>query len=87
MNSITIKEAQQKLNDLIEEINNHSSAVLIVNDKGVNGYLVSEEFYCSLIETIYLNSFIGLAQSIVDEGNSPLKSYINVDDVVGNKFY
>ena len=81
MKIIKVKEAQQKLNDLIEEINNHSSAVLIINNNGNNGYLVSENYYRSLIETIYLDSIKGLAQSIVDEWNSPLESYINVDDV------
>ena len=81
MPSISITEARSKLYKLLEDVNKNSSPILITNKNGKNGYLIGEEDFNALLETIYLNSIEGLAESIIKEGKTPYKDAKNADDL------
>ncbi|MFD0482044.1 type II toxin-antitoxin system Phd/YefM family antitoxin [Kineococcus sp. GCM10028916] len=51
--AITAAEAQARLTHLIEQVNDDQAAVEITSKKGT-AYLVSEDEYLSLRETVYL---------------------------------
>lgn len=80
MRSISLKEAKDNLNIIIEDVN-ASTPLLIENENGKNCYLVSENYFNSLIETIHLDSIYGLASSIIKEGQTSYKDTTNVDEL------
>ena len=67
---------------LANKVNENSEPLLLLNKKGNNCYLVSEEYLNELLETIYLNSQEGLADIIIKRGNSPLKNFVNFNDLI-----
>ena len=65
MASINAEKAQKNFFELLSEVNDNSSPVIIVNDNGKNAVLVSEDDWNSLQETLYLHSITGMAESII----------------------
>ena len=57
--------ARQNLFRLIEQVNSEHEPVLITGKRG-SAVLISEDDWRAIEETIYLNSFPGLADSIRD---------------------
>lgn len=82
MKSLNIKDAQKNFDLLCEEVNNTSSSLLIVNKDGKNCYLVGEDIFNSLLETISINSIEGLADSIINEGKSSYEEATDSDKLV-----
>ena len=81
MSSISVTEARANLYKLLEQVNDNSSPMLITNKNGKNCILIGEDDYNALLETVYLNSINGLAESIIKEGKTNYKDAINADDV------
>lgn len=81
MPTISITEARSNLYKLLEEVNENSTPLLITNKNGKNGYLIGEEDFNAILETMYLNSIEGLAESIIKEGKTPYKEAVNADDL------
>lgn len=81
MPTISITEARSNLYKLAEEVNENSSPVLLTNKNGKNCYLIGEEDFNALLETMYLNSQEGLADLIIERGNSPREDFVDVDDL------
>ena len=81
MATISVTEARSNLYKIMEEVNSNSSPLLITNQNGKNCYLIGEEDFNALLETIYLNSVEGLAESIIKEGKTPYKDAVNADDL------
>ncbi len=81
MHTINVTEARANLYKLIEEVNKTSSPLLITNKNGKNCYLIGEEDFNAILETLYLNSIDGLADSIIREGKTPYKNATNIDDL------
>ena len=81
MPTISITEARSNLYKLAEEVNENSSPVLLTNKNGKNCYLIGEEDFNALLETMYLNSQEGLADLIVERGNAPREDFVDVDDL------
>lgn len=71
MSTINITNARKDLYKLVENVNTYSDPTLIVGKKG-NAVLISEEDYRALLETVYLNNIPGMAESIIEGGNTPL---------------
>lgn len=72
MNVVNITKARQNFYKLIEQVNESSEPVTIVNSKGKNAILISEDDWNSLQETNYINSIPGLADSILEGEKEPL---------------
>ena len=81
MPTISITDARSNLYKLAEEVNESSSPVLITNKNGKNCYLIGEEDFNAILETIYLNSIDGLADLIIKEGKTSSKDATPVEDV------
>ena len=81
MSTISITDARSNLYKICEEVNNDSSPLLITNKNGKNCYLIGEDDFNAILETVFLNSVEGLAESIVNEGKTPYSEATNADDL------
>lgn len=64
MNTINITKARQNLFQLVSDVNKGFNPVNIINNKGENAILLSENDWRNIEETIYLNSIPGFVDSI-----------------------
>lgn len=64
MESINITNARSNLYKLVSDVNVGYNPITIVNNKGKNAVLISEEEWNSIQETIYLSSVPGYLDSI-----------------------
>ncbi len=65
MKTITISEAEKKLNKLVESVNKHQQEILI-QGKHSNAVLIPQENWFALQETLHLVSIPNMKQSILD---------------------
>ena len=79
MTATTLAAAQKNLAQLVADVNDGSTQVIIVNDDGKNAVLVSEEEWNSLQETMYLYSIPGMVESIKAAREEPLSEYTPYD--------
>lgn len=66
MNTINITNARNNLYKLVSEVNVGYNPITIVNKKGKNAVLISEEEYKSMEETLYLSSIPNYVNNIND---------------------
>lgn len=64
MNTINITNARQNLFKLVSDVNVGFNPVTIVNNKGKNAVLISEEEWKNIEETLFLSSIPGYVESI-----------------------
>jgi len=66
MNTINITNARQNLYKLVSEVNVGFNPITIINNKGKNAVLISEEEWKNIEETIYLSNIPGYIENIND---------------------
>lgn len=64
MSTINITNARQNLFQLVADVNVGFNPITIVNNKGKNAVLISEDEWKSIEETLYLSSIPGLVNDI-----------------------
>ena len=64
MSTINITNARQNLFQLVADVNVGYNPITIVNNKGKNAVLISEEEWKNIQETLYLTSVPGLVEDI-----------------------
>ncbi len=64
MNSINITNARQNLFKLVSDVNVGYNPIMIVNNKGKNAVLISEEDWKNIEETLYLSSIPNYIENI-----------------------
>ncbi len=64
MSTINITNARQNLFQLVSDVNVGFNPITIVNNKGKNAVLISEEEWKNIEETLYLSSIPGLVDNI-----------------------
>ena len=64
MSTINITNARQNLFQLVADVNVSFNPITIVNNKGKNAVLISEEEWRNIEETLYLSSIPGLVDDI-----------------------
>ncbi|MBQ7577357.1 MAG: type II toxin-antitoxin system Phd/YefM family antitoxin [Synergistaceae bacterium] len=64
MRILNANKARGQFFELLSEVNDNSSPVMILNDNGKNAVLISEDDWDSLQETLYLHSIPGMVESI-----------------------
>lgn len=64
MSTINITNARQNLFQLVADVNIGFNPITIVNNKGKNAVLISEEEWKNIEETLYLSSIPGLVDNI-----------------------
>lgn len=72
MISINITQARSNIYKLVADVNANSQPVTIINNRGKNGVLVSEDDWNTIQETLYLNSIPGMTESILEAGKEPV---------------
>lgn len=70
MSTINITNARQNLFQLVSDVNIGFNPITIVNNKGKNAVLISEDEWKNIEETLYLSSISGF----VDDVNKIRKS-------------
>ena len=66
MGTINITNARANLYQLVSDVNVGFNPITIVNNKGKNAVLISEDEWNSIEETLYLSSIPGLVNNIND---------------------
>ena len=66
MSTINITNARANLYQLLSDVNVGFNPITIVNNKGKNAVLISEDEWNSIEETLYLSSIPGLVNNIND---------------------
>ena len=64
MNTINITNARQNLFQLVADVNVGFNPITIVNNKGKNAVLISEDEWKNIEETLYLSSIPGYVDEI-----------------------
>lgn len=64
MNTINVTNARQKLFQLVADVNVGFNPITIVNNKGKNAVLISEDEWKNIEETLYLYSIPGYVDDI-----------------------
>ena len=64
MNTINITNARQNLFQLVSDVNIGFNPITIVNHKGKNAVLISEDEWKNIEETLYLSSIPGLVDDV-----------------------
>ncbi len=64
MGTINITNARQNLFQLVSDVNVGFNPITIVNNKGKNAVLISEDEWKNIEETLYLSSIPGLVDDI-----------------------
>ena len=72
MTATTIAAAQKNLAQLVTDVTDGCTQIILVNDDGKNAVLVSEEEWDSIQETLYLYSIPGMVESIKAAREEPL---------------
>lgn len=82
MNSINITNARQNLFQLVSDVNVGYNPITIVNSKGDNAVLISENEWKNIGETLYLESIPGFSKSIkeIDKNEDWSKSELYDSD-------
>lgn len=81
MTAITATKAKENIYQLIQEVNDNCVPVIITNNEGKNAVLIGEEDWRAIEETLYLVSIPGMAESIIDGGNTPLEDCLEESEV------
>ena len=74
MSTVNITKARQNLFKLVADVNVGFNPITIVNNKGKNAVLISEDEWKSIEETLYLSSIPGF----IDNVNSIRKKKIGI---------
>ena len=64
MSTINITKARQNLFQLVSNVNIGFNPITIVNNKGKNAVLISEDEWKNIEETLYLSSISGLVDDV-----------------------
>ena len=64
MSTINITNARQNLFKLVADVNIGFNPITIVNNKGKNAVLISEDEWKNIEETLYLSSIPGFVENI-----------------------
>lgn len=64
MSTINITNARQNLFQLVSDVNVGFNPITIVNNKGKNAVLISEDEWKNIEETLYLSSIPGMVDNV-----------------------
>lgn len=70
MSTINITNARQNLFQLVSDVNIGFNPITIVNNKGKNAVLISEDEWKNIEETLFLSSIPGLVDDVTNIKNT-----------------
>jgi len=80
MNSLSLAEASQNLDDIINQITENNQPVMIKGSQN-DAIVVAKEYWSAMQKTIYLNPILGYIDSIDESINSPREEWVNAQDL------
>ena len=80
MDVLSATKARANLFRLIDETAEAHKQVLITGQRN-NAVLVSQEDWNAIQETLYLASLPGMAESIIESGQTPVEECINLEEL------
>ena len=81
MTAITATKARENIYQLIQDVNTNCTPITITNNRGKNAVLIGEEDWKAIEETLYLLSVPGMAESIVEGGNTDISECLDESEV------
>lgn len=81
MTAISATKARENIYQLISDVNANCQPITITNNKGRNAVLIGEDDWRAIEETLFLMSIPGMAESIIEGGNTPLEECLSEDEV------
>ena len=81
MTAISATKARDNIYQLISDVNANCQPITITNNKGRNAVLIGEDDWKAIEETLFLMSIPGMAESIIEGGNTPLEECLSEDEV------
>lgn len=77
MPEITATKARENIYKLMQEVNLSSTPITITNTRGKNAVLIGEDDWKAIEETLFLNSIPGMAESIIEDGNTDISNCLD----------
>ena len=81
MTAISVTKARENIYQLMSDVNLNCEPITITNNKGKNAVLIGEADWRAIQETLYLMSIPGMAESIIEGGNTPIEECLSEDEV------
>lgn len=81
MTAITATKARENIYQLIQDVNTNCTPITIMNNRGKNAVLIGEEDWKAIEETLYLISIPGIAESIIEGGNTDVSDCLDGSEV------
>ena len=81
MTVITATKARENIYQLIQDVNASCTPVTSTNTRGKNAVLIGEEDWKAIEETLYLMSIPGMAESIIEGGNTDISECLDESEV------
>ena len=81
MTAITATKARENIYQLIQDVNTNCTPITIMNNRGKNAVLIGEEDWKAIEETLYLMSIPGMAESIIEGGNTDISDCLDESEV------
>ncbi len=78
MSTVNATNLRKNLFNYLDEVVNNDETVLVTAKNG-NVVMLSEEYYRSLEDTIYLYSIPGMRESIIKGINTPIEECVDID--------
>lgn len=81
MTAISVTKARENIYQLMSDVNLNCEPITITNNKGKNAVLIGESDWRAIQETLYLMSVPGMAESIIEGGNTSVEDCLSEDEV------
>lgn len=81
MTAVTATKARENIYKLMQDVNSNCAPITITNTKGKNAVLIGEDDWKAIEETLYLMSIPGMAESIIEGGNTDISDCIDESEV------
>ncbi|RPH86026.1 MAG: type II toxin-antitoxin system Phd/YefM family antitoxin [Chroococcales cyanobacterium metabat2.561] len=76
MKIVTVTEAKEQIDELVNDTNDNHQLILLSGTKK-NAILIAEEDWNSIQETLYLYSIPGMVDSIIEGGNTSIEDCVD----------
>jgi len=80
MKTITVTEAKEQIEALVNDANDNHQPILLSGTAG-NAILIAEEDWNSIQETLYLYSIPGMVPSIIEGGNTAIEDCVGEETI------
>ncbi|MCL2845484.1 MAG: type II toxin-antitoxin system Phd/YefM family antitoxin [Chitinivibrionia bacterium] len=80
MTSTTVSRFRKNCSNYFEQAVEYQEPIVVAMNKG-NAVVLSEEYYNSIIETLYLSSVPGLKKKILAASKEPISQCVPLDEV------